>query len=817
MTDTDIPSLCPMNASNLVAAEAIIPVSSTDVSGIPPIALQIPDFEGYATLRIFSNATQTQIGCYQAVMRNGATFSQPASVGSILALFTAVAVIASFVTAIYGISIPAIRTHYAHSLSVLVIFEVFHSIFFSGALSLNWPSVLAAWWSNFAWSAGMIYSSKVNQAINSFTGNNGNSSQVGSAGSTPLNTNGGLTAQIYGRSLNEMTKGAYDSVLRGTELAERIYKRAAANTATNASSDPGYSWNGGPVGAGLIVPGNWTGFGGELSEVNLPATNAFTTGLLWFAILLAALIVLTVLFKFTLEALSSIKRIEPDRLEMFRNHWTTYLGLIVLRTCFIAFFMLTTLSLYQLALHGKPGPMAIAAIVFLIFMIGFLGLCGYACFYRLRFGHYESSPDRLHFRRRRVLKVVPWFGATRTSSFPEEEKSNIRGNGLPFFSVRYIDNDAARATVHQDISYIRKFGWLSARYRRTRWWFFAVWAGYQLVRACFIGAAYNHPTVQVIGVLIVEIIALVAFVWINPYEGARNTALGVYMLGISKVATAGLSIAFLPQLYLDRILATVVGVIIIVIQGFLVIGMLILMALGVISSYFSIMRNREDVKPLRWEGLRVKYYRHLDARATDLPPAPKPVKKEPELPKEPYFAVGSVRRMTKIEDEMCDPEVDLVGDLNASNVSLPPGARTSRANSIRSHYTTPGLPYGARAHRVSWSSKDFAAMQQVQAERDSAMVSDPALSRGGSRHVSGNYNDAIMAPSAGPSRVGSLYRPSSVASLNGRCATPTKDYRSRYAGERNFSRPNSTAPVPAMGARTASGASGSEGEKTEKA
>ena len=65
-----------MNSSDPIYAEAIIPVSVQDVGGIPSIALQIPDFEGYATLRFFSNATRTQIGCFQAVMRNGVTFSQ---------------------------------------------------------------------------------------------------------------------------------------------------------------------------------------------------------------------------------------------------------------------------------------------------------------------------------------------------------------------------------------------------------------------------------------------------------------------------------------------------------------------------------------------------------------------------------------------------------------------------------------------------------------------------------------------------------------------------------------------------------------------
>ena len=74
----------------------------------------------------------------------------------------------------------------------------------------------------------------------------------------------------------------------------------------------------------------------------------------------------------------------------------------------------------------------------------------------------------------------------------------------------------------------------------------------------------------------------------------RNTVLAVYLLGISKVATAGLSIAFLPDYHVARIPTTALGIIIIVIQGLLVIAVMILIVLGAFSSYMSLTRNREE-------------------------------------------------------------------------------------------------------------------------------------------------------------------------------------------------------------------------------
>ncbi|KAK6857051.1 TRP-like ion channel [Apiospora arundinis] len=231
----NIYSMCPMNATVPISAWAVFPVGKQQVSGIPQIAYEIPDFEGSVRVQLFANSSQSEIACFQAVMKNGASFSQPAAVSSVLGILTVVAIIASFAAAAYGVSIPHMRTHYAHSFSVLIVFETFQTVFFSGALSLQWPSVLPAWWSNFAWSAGLIPVSHVVDSVNKFAGISGNGSQVGGAGSTIINNNGGLIQQIYGRSLE--SAGGF-----ATEIAP-LMKRQPYNP-----DDPyDYNWSGDPV------------------------------------------------------------------------------------------------------------------------------------------------------------------------------------------------------------------------------------------------------------------------------------------------------------------------------------------------------------------------------------------------------------------------------------------------------------------------------------------------------------------------------------------------------------------------------------------
>ena len=709
-------SLCPMNRSVPISADGIIPVDQSDVSGIPAIALTIPDFEGQAILRIFGNSTETEIGCYSAVVTNGASFSHPSSVGTVLGIFTLVAVVASLATATYGDHVPTMRTHYAHSLSVFVVFAVFHHIYFTGALSMNWPSVLAAFWSNFAWSAGMIYSESMQNSINQLIGSNkGNTSIVGAAGSgaSANDIGGGYSiSQIYKRASFDHSLRYLESLdqqwdmLRTRDFESHIAKRAASNS---SSASP---WYGNPVKPGLPIPGNFSGFAGTLSEEGIPASNAFITGFLWLLILIAILTASVVAFKWILEGLDRANLVKTERLAHFRNRWLLYTAQAALRTMFIAFFMIMFLTLFEFTYKGSTGVTTIAALVFVIFFVGMLGIAVYACFYRLRLGHYEIKPDRVHFEKTKVAGPVPWYGLELESRRSEKSESKVSAGSVPWWSIRYVDEDPQRIGVHRDKDYTTRFGWLAARFRRTRWWFFALWLVYEFVRACFYGGAAGHPLTQVFGLLVVEIIALVVIVLMRPFEGARLNALMVYLLGFSKVATVALSAAFDARFNLQRITTTAIGIVIIVIQGVLTIVLMIAIVIGAISSYMSLTRNHESFKPQKLAKIRQRYFAHLEKTAPDVPPPPSLPPAPQEEPKGPYFTVNSVRREPKIEDEDED-YVASIHDPISSRVSVtrPVTSRTSRASSMQSQLDSPytSAPFGARVHRASWSSRDFNA------------------------------------------------------------------------------------------------------------
>jgi hypothetical protein len=587
--NANINSLCPLNSSVPIEASGIIPVAPSDVANIPSLAFHIPDFEGQAILRIFANSTESQIGCYSAVVTNGSSFSHPAAVGSVLGIFAAVALLCSVAVAIYGHNVAETRKHFAHSVSVFVVFSVFQHIFFTGALSMNWPSVLVAFWSNYAWASGMIYSEKMQNTINQFIGSNkGNISMVGSApsGENQPGLGGGYQiSQIYRRSLATPFQ-AFDGI--GTTFRPRALEHALGRRDALVNSSTGFSWYGLPVKPGLPLPGNYSGFAGTLAQENIPASNAFLTGFLWLLILIVCTAAAMVALKWSMEALARVKVVKTDRFDHFRSHWIAFTAAAVLRTCYIAFFMMIFLTLFQFTLGGSSAIFALAAVIFIIVFLGMLAVAAYALFYRLRHQAFKSEPDKLNVEPRKL-----GFRFSRASKVAGQDEPKGLARSVPWWRLHFVDKDGETAHVHDDTDYMTKFGWLSARFRRSKWWFFSFWLIYEFVRACFYGGAAGHALTQVFGLLVVEFIALVAIILIKPFESSRLNLLMVYLLGFSKVVTVALSAAFDARFGLDRILCTVIGIVIIVIQGVLTICLMLAIVLGAISSYMSLSRYRE--------------------------------------------------------------------------------------------------------------------------------------------------------------------------------------------------------------------------------
>ncbi|KAK4232327.1 putative flavin carrier protein 2 precursor [Podospora fimiseda] len=695
----NIASLCPLTDSVPIRAWAEIRVGPQQIGGIPDIAFAIPDFEGATKLQIFANSSQTEIGCFQAVMKNGVTVSHPYVIVPFMGFFTVVAIIASFFTAIYGVSIPHMRMHHGHSLSVLVVFETFQEIFLSGALQVDWPSILVAWRTNFAWAAGFVWVHPFTEGLASFTGITGNSSQVGNAGSI-LNKigSGDVVKKIYGRPLIKEVSGA-------------IMKRSSD---FNPNDPWAYDWNGNPVEPGMPLPGTWPGFPGTLSGIHVPVADACLIGLIWFLIAVALVWVFILGPKILLEALAVIKWIQEERLSYFRSHWVGFIGQSLMRTIIIGFLPIMTLTIFQFSVKNTVGPVAVAAVVFFLMLMGLIAVVGYGCRSRIRNGKFSITKDRAMFYRTKIFLVPVW-----ESNLKEHEVEIKSVFSMPFYRIRHTYHDHPEA--HMDHDFIKKFGWMSARYRRTRWWFLAYYLGYLFIRAAFLGGGRASPLAQIYGLLVLDIVNFFVMTILNPFESARNTAMGLYILNICRISTTGISIAFLPGFAVDRIITTALGIIIMVIHVFVVIALLILITLGALSARLSLLRNREEFSPHWLDKIRIRWFERMDERARDSWKPPRShVKKLKEeelaLPPQPYFSVATIRRSPKIEDEdednqtICDNDdsssssSSVVNDLESAQVK-----RCGRTVSIKSarRVSAGSLPRTGRQSRIFWSSREF--------------------------------------------------------------------------------------------------------------
>lgn len=356
-------------------------MSPLDVSGIPDIALSIPDFEGQAVLRIFSNATKSEIGCYSSVITNGATFAHPIAIGLTVGLFVVAALCSSFLTSLYGNSRAALRTQHAHSVSMLIVFAVLHHVYFTGALSLDWPSVLVAFRSNFAWSGGMIYSKSIQNSINHLIAENqGNSSIAGAGRSHPTTDDsigGGFDlSTIYGHKLRRALANAIPRIISKTEPATRtILERRDAVSGLRARSTA-TTWYGSPVALGLPLPGNFSGFAGTLSKQGIPASNALLTGFLWLLVLLVSITAVITSLRIIAETVARRNFINNEKLTHFRSHWLRYTREAVSHTFVVGFFAATFLFFFQFAIaddrsaSSSPAVVGVASFAFVVMLLG---------------------------------------------------------------------------------------------------------------------------------------------------------------------------------------------------------------------------------------------------------------------------------------------------------------------------------------------------------------------------------------------------------------------------------------------------------------
>ena len=210
--------------------------------------------------RVFSNTTRSQVGCISAVVQNGYTFSHPKVIIPIIAITTFIVIAISLGTRLSQEKLveswgPTTELHYFRTLPVSVVYSVIQTVYLTGTLSVNFPSNLIAFWSNFAWFVGVIYDKRMQAIIDKLRGNK---------------------IKHYGQEHDPLIDKLLDILYSQPYLPNSLRKR---DVEYGSAMKPGFP-----------IPGTYYGFGSTLAASKITASNAFLTSVAFtlFAQLLIA-------------------------------------------------------------------------------------------------------------------------------------------------------------------------------------------------------------------------------------------------------------------------------------------------------------------------------------------------------------------------------------------------------------------------------------------------------------------------------------------------------------------------------------------------
>jgi hypothetical protein len=113
---------------------------------------------------------------------------------------------------------------------------------------------------------------------------------------------------------------------------------------------------------------------------------------------------------------------------------------------------------------------------------------------------------------------------------------------------------------------------LYGQYRIPRFYFFALPLLATFFRSILIAAARNKGTVQIVGVVCIELFLLLSHVVLKPGKTRRSDVLSIY-LAITRFVTAGLLIAFIVPIALPPIPRVVIGIVVLVLFSIAVVVM----------------------------------------------------------------------------------------------------------------------------------------------------------------------------------------------------------------------------------------------------
>lgn len=433
--DLHLDGLCPMQTGP-IPIETTITVSDSVVKAIPGIAYNVPDLDGQVFVYINSTDTGERIACLEASLTNSQTVHQKA-VEWVVAVIAGLGLVASAITSGLGHSNTAAHV----AANALSLFGFFQAQAMIGETAVPMPPIVESWTQNFQWSMGIIQVGFLQTIATWYQ------RATGGTASTLLSNLSTTSVVVQKRSL---------------DIGQNLYRRGLHYLGKRAAE----------TGSTVTISGlERVGFEGDIE-----ATNIFLTGLIWFVVFVALVMIGVAAFKGICELLIKYNKMPSDKFQDFRNGWKIVMRGILFRLTVIGWAQMCVLCLWELTRRDSAAEVILAVIMFL----SMATVLGWAAF--------------------KVITLA---------------KRSIAMHKNP----AYI--------LYSDPACLNKWGFLYVQYRATAYYFVIPMLGYLLIKGMFIAFGQKAQVVQAVAFLIIEAAFLVAVSVIRPWMDKRTNIFNI--------------------------------------------------------------------------------------------------------------------------------------------------------------------------------------------------------------------------------------------------------------------------------------------------
>jgi len=387
----------------------------------------------------------------------------------------------------------------------------FQGMAMNGMHSVPYPTIYRSFSKNFAFSTGLIPWAGMQKSIDSFR----------------QHTGGNLTDDSYTFLQNATLVYSDGSTSETTtSIARRALDFVLRDVVTSVNGTGSSASSGSHSEESHLV----SGIQGYVEQLTIPQANTFMTVLLFFATVVAAIVVGILLFKVILEAWALFGSF-PKSLTTFRKEYWRIIAQTITSLILLLYGTWTLYCIFQFT-HGDSWAAKLLAGLTLGFFTALLA------FYTFR-----------------IWTIAAKF--------------------------KKLEGDSA--ALYENKEMWKQYRIFYESYKKGYWWLFMPAILYMFAKGSVLAAADGHGLAQTVGQLLIESLMLVLFLWSRPFNRRSGNWINI-VIQIVRVCSVVCILIFVQELGVPQTTKTITGVVLIAVQATLTAVLAILIAVNSIIS-----------------------------------------------------------------------------------------------------------------------------------------------------------------------------------------------------------------------------------------